>query len=413
MKLIYVLVLCFCTLTTSAQTIEEVLLDQIMDDVEFLADDMLQGRETGTQGEAMAAGYIAARFQEIGFSPMGDNGTYFQQFDGKHEYNPHSTNEVDTTTVITGTNVIGFLDQGAPTTIVLGGHYDHLGWGGEGSLHPGESNVIHNGADDNASGIATILLLGQGVAETVGLLPNHNFLIIAFSGEEKGLWGSNYFCKNPTVDLATIAYMLNFDMVGRLNDERTLAINGVGTSPVWIEHLEELDVDSIQIVTTESGVGPSDHTSFYLQDIPVLHFFTGQHEDYHKPTDDANLVNYEGILSVCKYVIELMVSFKEVENLEFAKTKDSSDDTPTYSVTLGVVPDYLFDGKGMRIDGVSEDRPAANAGIIKGDVVIKMGDLEIADMMGYMEALGQFEKGDSTTVVVDRDGKEKEFKVTF
>lgn len=400
-------------LLVSGQPIQQVILNQIEADVEFLADDVLQGRETGTQGEALAAGYIAARFQEIGLTPMGDNSTYFQQFSRKAEYNPHAAHEADTSKSVTVTNVIGYLDNGASSTIVLGAHYDHLGWGYEGSLHAGTEDAIHNGADDNASGIAAILLLANSAVETGAFYPNHNLLIIAFSGEEKGLWGSNYYCKNPTIELSSVAYMLNFDMVGRLNEEHSLAINGVGTSPIWNEYLEKIDVDDIGIVTSESGVGPSDHTSFYLQDIPVLHFFTGQHEDYHKPSDDADLVNYEGIFSVCRYVAELMKLTKDIEKPEFTKTKDDTEDTPSFSVTLGVMPDYLYDGAGMRIDGVTEDRPAANAGIQKGDVVTKMGDVEVADMMGYMEALGAFEKGDTTTVVVEREGKKMEFEVTF
>lgn len=398
------LILLICATATFAQN----GIEQVTADVEFLADDALEGRATGTAGEAIAAGYIAGRFEQLGLEPMGENNFYFQGFGRKPSYNPHAAVQADTSVMIIGKNVIAFMDNGAATTVVIGGHYDHLGWGDEGSLHKGES-AIHNGADDNASGIAAMLWLAERVKDHKG----HNYLFMAFSGEERGLWGSNYFCDNPTLDLSTVAYMINMDMVGRLNEENTLAINGVGTSPEWPERLEKIDVDDIAIVTSESGVGPSDHTSFYLEDIPVLHFFTGQHEDYHKPSDDAELVNFEGIVSVAKFILALVADMDGIEKPEFTKTKEETSDTPRFTVTLGVVPDYLFDGHGMRIDGVTEGKPAANAGMVKGDIVIKMGELEVADMMGYMEALSQFEKGDSTIVVVNRDGEEIELEVEF
>ncbi|MEP7169027.1 MAG: M20/M25/M40 family metallo-hydrolase, partial [Bacteroidota bacterium] len=190
----------------------------------------------------------------------------------------------------TGHNIIGYIDNKAINTIVIGAHYDHLGYGGEGSLYRG-APTIHNGADDNASGDAALIELARILKNSND--KSNNYLFIAFSGEEKGLLGSNYFVKHPTIDLKKVDYMINMDMVGRMKkDEHTLQVLGVGTSPEWKEVVEKINIDSVKIKEAESGVGPSDHTSFYLADIPVLHFFTGSHEDYHKPSDDEDKINY-------------------------------------------------------------------------------------------------------------------------
>jgi len=380
----------------------------LKNDVGFLSDDNLEGREIGTSGEKDAARYISNRFKELGLLPKGTDG-YLQEFGFSPKKNPHDTSEDDGTSKVYGQNVIGYIDNGAPSTIVIGAHYDHLGYGDDNSLHRGDS-AIHNGADDNASGVASLLLLAQ---ITKGKNLNNNYLFIALSGEEKGLYGSNFYTKNPTEELEMVNYMINMDMVGRLNEEKALAINGVGTSPGWTPNLEDIKVDSIKIVTSESGVGPSDHTSFYLKDIPVLHFFTGQHEDYHKPSDDADKINYEGLYSVTIFIDSLITRLDNDGKLEFTKTKDDSNDTPRFTVTLGVVPDYLFDGKGMRIDGVSEDKPAQKAGLETGDVVIQLGEIEVVDMMSYMKALAEFKKGDATTVTVQRGNEKLSYPIQF
>jgi aminopeptidase YwaD len=315
---------------------------------------------------------------------------------------------------LTGHNVIGMLDYKQPFTIVIGGHYDHLGYGDDGSLHRGEP-AIHNGADDNASGTAMVIELARGISQNPDL-HKFNYLFMAFSGEEKGLYGSNYFSKNPTIDLSKVSCMLNFDMVGRLDPEKnTLGVNAVGTSPFWKEALAGIQIDDMKVKTAESGVGPSDHTSFYLKDLPVLHFFSGTHSDYHKPSDDESLVNYEGIDKIYRYVWALLVKMNEKgEKLAFSQTKnDEEGEAPRWKVSLGVVPDYLYDGEGMRIDGVTEGKPASKAGLLAGDVVIKMNDDEVKDMMSYMRALAKFNKGDTAVVVVLRKGKPKKKKVTF
>ena len=385
------------------------LLEGLKTDVTYLAADELAGRAIGTEGEQKAAEYLAAEFTKIGLEPKGTEG-YFQLFTVSKPTNPHEEAVIGTDGAgVTGRNVVGFIDNKSDNTIVIGAHFDHLGMGGQGSLHRGDS-AIHNGADDNASGTAALVALAKILKFEKH---NSNFLFIAFSGEENGLWGSNYFVKNPTIELENVNYMINMDMVGRLNEEKTLAINGVGTSPSFVPALDIANADSLKLVTSESGVGPSDHTSFYLQDLPVLHLFTGQHEDYHKPSDDAELINYDGLLLVVKYIDRLVDQLDQEPKLAFTKTKDSSGDSPRFSVSLGVVPDYLYDGEGMRIDGVSEDKPAQAAGLMKGDVIVQLGDSTVVDMMSYMRALSAFKAGDSAKVIYQRDGAKTEVSVEF
>ncbi|MBF8149056.1 M28 family peptidase [Winogradskyella sp. F6397] len=390
--------------------------NNIREDVAFLADDKLEGRQTGTQGEVMASEYLIKRFKDIGVQPKGTEG-YLQSFSFKPKTDPH--NEVEFTTnadsTITGHNVIGFIDNNANTTIVIGAHYDHLGFGGEGSLFREAEKAIHNGADDNASGVAVMLNLASRLKvknDQSEVKDKNNYLFLAFSGEEMGLLGSNYFSKNPTIEAASINYMINMDMVGRMKADSTLAVYGTGTSPLFKQTLKSNN-DKFKIVENESGVGPSDHTSFYLIDIPVLHFFTGQHEDYHKPSDDFDKLNYEGMDLISDYIFNIINDLDDNGELAFRKTKNESEETPRFKVGLGVVPDYLYDGKGMRIDGTREDTPAFNAGLQKGDVVIKLGDSTITDMMSYMRALSVFDNGDEAAITVKRGEEEIDTKVKF
>ncbi len=390
--------------------------NKIKEDVAYLADDQLEGRQTGTEGELMASKYISERFKSIGLSPKGTE-DYLQPFSFKPKTDPHK--EVEFTTnadsTITGRNVIGFIDNNAKTTIVIGAHYDHLGYGGEGSLYREKDKAVHNGADDNASGVAVMLHLASRLKiknDTSKLKDQNNYLFMAFSGEEMGLLGSNYFSKNPTIDVTTINYMINMDMIGRMKADSTLAVYGTGTSPIFKQTLKSNN-DSFKLVENDSGVGPSDHTSFYLIDLPVLHFFTGQHEDYHKPGDDIEKLNYAGMNLISDYIFNIISDLDDNGKLTFRKTKNESEETPRFKVGLGVVPDYLFDGKGMRIDGTREETPAFNAGLMKGDIVVRLGDSTVTDMMSYMRALSVFDKGDEADITVKRGEEIIETKVKF
>lgn len=390
--------------------------NKIKEDVAFLADDKLEGRQTGTEGEVLASEYLIKRFTSIGLQPKGTEG-FLQSFSFKPKTDPHK--EVEFTTnadsTITGHNVIGFIDNNAKTTIVIGAHYDHLGFGGEGSLYREKDKAVHNGADDNASGVAVLLNLASRLKvknDNAEIKDRNNYLFMAFSGEEMGLLGSNYFSKNPTIEANSINYMINMDMVGRMKPDSTLAVYGTGTSPMFKQTLKSNN-DKFKLVENESGVGPSDHTSFYLIDIPVLHFFTGQHEDYHKPGDDADKLNYEGMNLISDYIFNIITDLNDNGELAFRKTKNESEETPRFKVGLGVVPDYLYDGKGMRIDGTREDTPAFAAGLQKGDVVIKLGDSTVTDMMSYMRALSVFDNGDEAAITVKRGEDTIETKVKF
>ncbi|WP_411766193.1 M28 family peptidase [Winogradskyella sp. A3E31] len=390
--------------------------NNIKSDVAFLADDSLEGRQTGTKGADDAANYISQRFEELQLQPKGTSG-YFQDFSFQPKTDPHKEVEFTTNTdgSITGKNVIGFLDNGAENTVVIGAHYDHLGFGGEGSLYREEDKAIHNGADDNASGVAVMFdLAGKLVHKTkeAKKKDNNNYLFIAFSGEEMGLLGSNYFSKNPTIEKDSLNYMINMDMVGRMKADSTLAVYGLGTSPIFKQTLKSNN-NHFKLVENESGVGPSDHTSFYLIDLPVLHFFTGQHEDYHKPGDDTEKLNYEGMNLISDYIFNIIMDLDDNGKLPFRTTKNESEEVPRFKVGLGVVPDYLFDGKGMRIDGTREDTPAFKAGLQKGDVVIKLGDSTVTDMMSYMRALSVFENGDEAAISVKRKDSLIETVVKF
>jgi len=390
-----------------SQVSDVTALQSIQVDVVYLSSDVLKGRETGTQGEELAARYISSRFREIGLQPGGEAGTYFQPFVFRHVPQPQSEGEVRT-----GKNVIGYLDNGASKTVVIGAHYDHIGYGAFNSRYVGDP-AIHNGADDNASGVAALLWLAEHFSG--GVAESNNYLFIAFSAEEMGLHGSKHYVGDAADGIDKINYMINLDMVGRLGDDQVLTINGAGTSPIWADVIERVKVAGIQsVVTTESGIGPSDHTSFYLKDVPSLHFFTGVHEDYHKPSDDSHLVNYEGLLAVSQYVSALIEGLDEQGSVEFSKTKDEQPQRAArYKVTLGVMPDYAFSGPGMRVEAVLDGRPAQKAGIEDGDVILKIGETTVKDIYGYMDALGKYGEGQKAEVVVKRKDQQLTKEVVF
>jgi hypothetical protein len=408
--LFVVAALASCTLLPHEKKSTETLTN-LKQDVSTLASDEFEGRAIGTPGADKAAGYIQDQFLQIGLLPKGTLG-FFQAFSfipqghGQvHQVGDSLKMGKSLVKEINGKNVVGYIDNGVANTIIIGAHYDHLGYGDENSLWTGEK-AIHNGADDNASGVSAMIELARKFkADKSPSTNKYNYLFIAFSGEEKGLWGSNYFSKNPTVDLATVNCMMNMDMVGRLNAEHALSISGTGTSPEFETWLTQNNKTNFKLLFDKSGIGPSDHSSFYNMGVPVLHFFTGQHSDYHKPSDDFDKINYEGLNEVVNYMYAMCVEMNAHAKLEFTKTIDPKPMNSSFKVTLGVMPDYMFSGEGMRIDGVKENRPAAMAGLKQGDVVVRLGTNKITDMSSYMEALGKFNEGDTTEVEYIREGK--------
>jgi aminopeptidase YwaD len=304
--------------------------------------------------------------------------------------------------VLTGYNVAAYIDNKAPNTIIVGGHYDHIGLGKSNSLYQGDKPMIHNGADDNASGTAAVMELARYLKNSAK--KNNNYLFINFSGEEEGLLGSAYFTKSDAYDLSHVNYMMNMDMVGRYDTSKVgLNIIGTGTSPLWDTLIAITPHSGIKIKKTKSGIDGSDQMTFYTKDIPVLFFFTGIHSDYHKPSDDADKINYKGEAEIIGYAERFIEKTDSLGKLPFSKSNDASSMKRTsFKVTLGIVPDHSFDGKGLRIEAVLDDKPAKKAGLLAGDIVIKMGELEINEIMSYMKALNTFKKGDKVSVTVKR-----------
>ena len=403
-KYLLLTVMCLSTFSGLAQQPQP---GKVLSHISILASDKLEGRGTGTAGELEAANYIESQFKMLKLKPLGDNKTYRQQFEFKG--GQHGEGEAGT-----ANNLVGFLDNGAPNTIIIGAHYDHLGLGVQGSsLDANPSGKIHNGADDNASGVAGLLELAR-YFKTNKVKENNNFLFLCFSGEELGLYGSDYFVEHPVLDLTTVNFMINLDMVGRLDPKNGLSVSGSGTSPGWEPMLKNLSSTEVPIATDSSGTGPSDHTKFYLKKIPVLHFFTGSHSDYHKPTDDVEKINANGEVVVLNIIIKVIESMDSAPKLAYLTTKSKSmGGSRAFKVTLGVMPSYSAKVAGLKVDGVSEGKAAQKAGILTGDIIIQIGDLVIKDMESYMDALGKFEKGQTVPVKVLREEKEVVMNLTF
>ncbi len=379
-------------------------------DVGYLSADLLRGRETGTKGARLAAQHLVQRFRELGLAP-GLDSTWTQPFDVTYSPNPHAPSGHGTPR--TGRNVVAHLDRGAGRTVVIGAHYDGLGYGGPGSRSPGDS-LIHNGADDNASGVAALLEVAHQLKNSDAL--SSNVLFVAFSGEELGLYGSKHFVDAMPVPPDQVRYMINLDMVGRLGDSRRLVVSGTGTSPAWAPALDAAaEATNITLAEDPSGLGASDHTSFYLDDIPAVHLFTGAHDHYHTPGDDSHRIDYDGLHDVATFAVRLVEALGDDGDLPFTETDNEPQGRRTsFDVTLGVMPDYTFDGTGMRIDAVTEDDgPAARAGLRAGDVVVRVGDVTVDDIYAYMDALGELAPGDATTVVVKRGDQTLKAEVQF
>lgn len=315
--------------------------------------------------------------------------------------------------IMTGYNIAAYIDNNAPTTIIIGGHYDHIGIGKENSRYTGTIPQIHNGADDNASGTAAVIEMARYFMNTDK--KNHNYLFMNFSGEEKGLCGSSFFTKSSSFDTSKVSYMLNMDMIGRYDTSKVgLDIIGTGTSIMW-DTLIALNAGSnLKVKKNKSGFEGSDQMSFYLKNIPILFLFTGIHTDYHMPGDDADKINFAGETEIVKFAEKLVESTDTIKKMPFSITKDeSSTRMPKMSVTLGVVPDHSFDGKGLRIQGTMPGKTAEKAGLKADDIILKIGDYEVSEIMSYMKALGHFKKGNKTKVIVKRGEETLTIDVEF
>jgi len=312
-------------------------------------------------------------------------------------------------------NVAGVLDGEGPLadeTIIVGAHYDHLGDGGPGSLAPW-TKAIHNGADDNASGTAALIEVARRLAGQ-GDKPRRRIVFIAFSGEERGLLGSSHYVNNPPIPLAKTVAMVNMDMVGRLNDNK-LIISGTGTAKSFDALIDETNKRyEFEIKKDAGGFGPSDHATFYGKQIPVFHFFTGTHNDYHRPSDDYDKINVPGMQRVTAMVTDVVDQLASAETRpEYVEVKQKKREVSGDRPYLGTIPDFGRDVEGYALMGATKDSPADRAGIKAGDVIVKFGDSRIAGLEDIDGALRKFKAGDKVPVIILRDGKEQEVTVTL
>ncbi len=323
-------------------------------------------------------------------------------------------------------NVVAKIPGTDPTlenqVVVVGAHFDHLGHGGDGSLAP-DSHEVHNGADDNASGTAAVMEVAHRFA-SAGIRPERTVLFMAFTGEEKGLWGSGYYVGHPIFPLQNTVAMINMDMVGRLRDN-TLTVYGTGTArefPDFLEEVNEAQPEPFVLATIPDGFGPSDHNSFYGAEIPVLMLFTNTHADYHRPEDDWDLINQAGLDRVVTFATDLtedLAGYGSTDALAVHYTAGAGNphggmaaeagesDRPSrgYGAYFGTIPDMTPQEFGVRITGVREGSPAEKAGLQGGDVIVELGGKEITDLYAYTYALQDHKPGDEVVVVVVRDGE--------
>ncbi len=411
---IFLLISCSSPEAPETVTTIDITPEDVMTHIEFLASDEMKGRLTGSAEEAKAANYIADYFKAYGLDPAGDEDTYFQEFTvnmTKME-NPHASDSDSTADMRLAKNVAALL-QGTGNSeelVIIGAHYDHLGMGSFGSLSSSEEPLIHNGADDNASGTAGLLELAEYFSEH---RPSTDILFLAFSGEEMGLLGSQHYVEHPTVDLTQARAMINMDMIGRM-DQNRMMIFGVATTDAWESILTDANVDSLSIDLVPDGTGASDHTSFYYKNMPVLHYFTDTHADYHRPSDDTEWINADGQALLLQHVARVVQQLDGMNREQLAFVEAPGKQRQSMSMdgpTLGVLPDYGFDGDGFRITGVSGDGPAKKGGLKGGDVITKIGSMAITDIYEYMGALNELERGTTVPVTILRDGREMTFEL--
>jgi len=300
-------------------------------------------------------------------------------------------------------NVAGYLNNNASQTIVIGGHFDHLGYGGPSSRDL-QQNVIHYGADDNASGTAGVLESARYFSNITS--KDYNYLFIAFSAEEKGLLGSRYFTESNVYDMGKINFMFNFDMIGRMQNNRLILI-GTGTTPLWDSIIDTNKPPHFQVSKGKSGVGGSDHSSFYRKNIPVIFFHTGTHEDYHASTDTPDKINYPQTVEILNYAYKMIDFSTSLDKLKFTETPVSeSRRRRGEGASLGIMPDHSYEGKGVKIMALVENRPAEKAGLKASDIIIGIEDTEISEIHSYMRVLEELRKGQNISVLILR-GEEK------
>jgi Peptidase family M28/PDZ domain len=391
-------------------------------DIAHLASDALEGRGTGTAGNDSAAAFIADRFAALELEPADERtcaedkcpNMYFQPFTARSVAAAHA----GLSTALPTQNVIGILRGSDPELrdeyVVLGAHFDHLGRSSLGALDPDSARAIRNGADDNASGTAAVLELARLLGQRP---PDRSIIFAAFSGEELGLLGSQYFVEHPPVPLDDIVAMLNFDMVGRMRDAK-LIVYGVATArelPSLLDSANTLRTLDLRLIG--DGYGPSDHSSFYGKGIPVLHFFTDLHEDYHRASDDSEKVNVSGAAQVVDFAEEVTRAIADRPDGLTAVRVQAPIIASTgrgYGTYLGTIPDMsATELRGVRLIGVRPDSPADRAGLREGDIIVEFGGRTVADLYEYTDALRAHKPGDVVQIIAVRDGQRVELSATL
>jgi Peptidase family M28/PDZ domain len=388
----------------------------LLGDVRYLSSDSLGGRLIGTPGADSAASYLARRFKQSGLRPAPQG--WFQNF----TVSPNAPAAVLAGIGgVVGKNVIGVLPGRDPNLrneiVIVGAHYDHLGQGLFGSLDPDSTGQVHNGADDNASGSSALIHIARKLHQSP---PARTVVFIAFSGEEAGLLGSDYYVKNPIFPLARTYAMVNMDMVGRLRNDRLL-VYGVATARELSGILDSLNSEAhFDLKASGDGWGRSDQSSFYGAGLPVLHLFTDLHEDYHRTTDDWEKINADGLAKVADFTAAIVRALaNRREPLTFinvpppALSASSTSSSSGYGAYLGTVPDMSDNPGGVRLTGVRAGSPAEKAGLRGNDIIVQIGDTRVPDLQGMTNALRGHKPGDVVEIRILREGLEQRMRVTL
>ncbi|MFL5617379.1 MAG: M28 family peptidase [Gemmatimonadaceae bacterium] len=404
--------------------------ERIRSDIAYLADDRLEGRGTGTAGNDSAAAWLARRHAELKTQPIitetargscPDVGsarclTYDQRFVARSAELAHAGKPDGLPT----RNIVALVpgrdrSLAGREVVVIGAHFDHLGRSTSGALDPEARDAIRNGADDNASGTAAILELARRFAANPA---RRGIVVVHFSGEELGLLGSQWFVQHSPVPTGGILAMLNFDMVGRLRNDR-LIVYGTGTARELPVLLDSANVEpKLKLNLVADGFGPSDQSSFYARDIPVLHFFTDLHEDYHRATDDVEKINAEGearVVALAERVVRAIADRAEpLTPVHMAAAPTMSPSRQGSNAYLGTIPDMAAgDTPGLKLTGVRAGSPADKGGLAAGDVIVEFGGREVKDLYTYSDALYTHKPGEEVDVVYLRGGVRRTTKVTL
>lgn len=408
-----------CGDNVTAEDRAAITAGEICATIATLAADSMEGREAGTPHADRAADWIAERFAAIGLAPIGPAWLHPFAFPVAVKRDPHAVGETrparatDDPEMAGTANVIGVVRGTDPAlaerAVVVGAHYDHLGRGVAGSLDP-EGGGIHNGADDNASGVAGMLEIAEAIAADP---PRRSVVFVAFGAEEIGALGSQHYVKEPAWPLESTLAMVNLDMIGRLRDH--LILQGTGTSTAWPALIDSLEAagEAPPLQRDPSGFGPSDHASFYGADVPVLSFFTGAHEEYHRPSDDTHRIHAGGAERVARFALAAVRAITDSDReVPWAEAPRSERRAMAFEVALGVIPDYGYAGEGLSLSSVRSGGPAEEAGLATGDVIVRLAGREVADVYAYTEILAELEAGVPVEVVYQRDGERHSTTVT-